>query len=174
MKSFLWSPPIVCVHQSTVTRPYSVIISGWWSSSSAIALTLLVNYKACAKFLNLKTRSSLWIPSTSLTIQLGIWECILYISSCETVCSSARQATHFISRNSVTAKPQSINRYTRFYSHLAKLYSDVPEFIRERSQLIRSGKNRQSHRKARGCLDTTLCKLDNAIGAETREIPSYI
>src|SRR5215203_481430 len=49
MKSFRCRPPILCVHQLTVTLPHSVSSAGWCPSSSACSPTLLVKASAWAK-----------------------------------------------------------------------------------------------------------------------------
>src|SRR5215210_3368528 len=49
MKPFWCRPPILCVHQLTVTLPHSVSSAGWCPSSSACSPTLLVKASAWAK-----------------------------------------------------------------------------------------------------------------------------
>src|SRR3712207_6983618 len=63
MKSFRCRPPILCVHQVTVTLPHSVNSAGWCPSSSACSPTLLVKASASAKLRNLNTRSKRLMPS---------------------------------------------------------------------------------------------------------------
>src|SRR6266498_915074 len=75
-----------------------------------MAPTLFVNSKACAKFLNLKTRSNRLTLSTSLTCQSGICGCSMRISLSVNIGSPARHATHFILYKSVIAKPPTSGR----------------------------------------------------------------
>src|SRR5215211_8741995 len=101
MKSFWCSPPILCVHQVTVTLPHSVNNAGWWPSSSACSPTLLVKASAWAKLRNLNTRSRRLMPSRCTTCHSGTCERSSAISASVSVGSSPRQAVHFISDSSL-------------------------------------------------------------------------
>src|SRR5215211_28882 len=101
MKSFRCRPPILCVHQVTVTLPHSFTSAGWCPSSSACSPTLLVNANAWAKLRNLNTRSKRLMPSRFTTCHSGTCRRSSAISASVSVGSSPRQAVHFISDSSL-------------------------------------------------------------------------
>src|SRR5215204_4831385 len=101
MKSFWCRPPILCVHQVTVTLPHSVKSAGWCPSSSACSPTLLVNASAWAKLPNVNTRSRRLMPSRCTTCHSGTCGRRPAISASVSVGSSPRQAVHFISDSSL-------------------------------------------------------------------------
>src|SRR5215211_6942773 len=105
MKSFRCRPPILCVHQVTVTLPHSVNSAGWCPSSSACSPTLLVNANAWAKLRNLNTRSKRLMPSRFTTCHSGTCRRSSAISASVSVGSSPRQAVHFISDSSLILSP---------------------------------------------------------------------
>src|SRR4029077_4125558 len=100
MKSFLCRLRILCVHQVTPTLPHSVVSRGWWPSFSASSPTSSVKAMASLKFLNLKLRSSLGMPSSATIRHSGICGCNSLISSVVTDGAPTRQATHFWSVSS--------------------------------------------------------------------------
>src|SRR5918992_4728059 len=101
MKSFWCRPPILCVHQVTVTFPHSVNSAGWCPSSSACSPTLLVKVSAWAKLRNLNTRSRRSMHSRWTTCHSGTCGSSSAISAWVSVGSPPRQAVHFISESSL-------------------------------------------------------------------------
>src|SRR5918994_559683 len=101
MKSFWCRPPILWVHQVTVTLPHSVNSAGWCPSSSACSPALLVKASAWAKLRNPNTRSRRLTPSRCTTCHSGTCGLSSAISASVSVGSSPRQAVHFISDNSL-------------------------------------------------------------------------
>src|SRR5215203_3490205 len=131
MKSFRCKPPILCVHQVTVTLPHSVNSAGWCPSFSACSPTLLVKASAWAKLRNLNTRSKRLVPSRSTTCHSGTCGRNFAISASVSVGSSPRQAVHLISHSSLMVSSFLFPlHFSGLESLLQQLYSVPSEVMR--------------------------------------------